>query len=271
MIVGIIGLGIVGKAIYKDLLNKNINLKIYDKYKNKGIGSIEDTLVCDIIFLCLPTPYEYSKTTYNKDSIYDVCNYYSLHNFKGLLVLKSTVEPEITENLSNKYNINIIHNPEFLTASSAYNDVKNQNHIVIGITKKVKIELKNKLIKFYNTYYPNATISILSSTESELMKLGVNTFYSVKIQYFNELYSLSQKLNISFNKVKDAMLKNNWINPMHTLVPGTDGELSYGGMCFPKDTNALNQFMIKKNSDNLILNSTIEERNKMRIDNINII
>ena len=58
---------------------------------------------------------------------------------------------------------------------------------------------------------------------------------------------------------------------MHTLVPGTDGELSYGGMCFPKDTNALNQFMIKKNSDNLILNSTIEERNKMRIDNINII
>ena len=45
-----------------------------------------------------------------------------------------------------------------------------------------------------------------------------------------------------------------------------------GGLgCFPKDTNALNQFMIKKNSDNLILNSTIEERNKMRIDNINII
>ncbi len=37
----------------------------------------------------------------------------------------------------------------------------------------------------------------------------------------------------------DLMLKNNWINPMHTKVPGNDGQLSYGGKCFPKDTKAL--------------------------------
>ena len=62
------------------------------------------------------------------------------------------------------------------------------------------------------------------------------------------------------------MLKNNWINPMHTQVPGTDGQLSYGGMCFPKDTNALNQYMKRKNSPNAVLNATIEERNILRTD-----
>jgi len=66
------------------------------------------------------------------------------------------------------------------------------------------------------------------------------------------------------------MLKNNWINPMHTDVPGSDGMLSYGGMCFPKDTNALLEFMKENNSSHDILNACIQERNKMRTDHINI-
>ena len=41
------------------------------------------------------------------------------------------------------------------------------------------------------------------------------------------------------------MLTNNWINPSHTNIPGPDGLISYGGMCFPKDTNALNEYMKK--------------------------
>ena len=35
------------------------------------------------------------------------------------------------------------------------------------------------------------------------------------------------------------MLKNGWINHMHTEVPGQDGKLGFGGACFPKDTAAL--------------------------------
>ena len=63
------------------------------------------------------------------------------------------------------------------------------------------------------------------------------------------------------------MLKNDWINPMHTVVPGTDGKLSYGGYCFPKDTNALLEFMKKNNSPSEVLEATISERNKMREEN----
>ena len=66
------------------------------------------------------------------------------------------------------------------------------------------------------------------------------------------------------------MLKNKWINPMHTNVPGPDGKLSYGGYCFPKDTNALLEFMKKKNTPCHVLASVITERNIMRDDNVNI-
>ena len=64
------------------------------------------------------------------------------------------------------------------------------------------------------------------------------------------------------------MIKNGWINKMHTQVPGPDGKLSYGGVCFPKDTNALLNLMKSKNVPCNVLNSTIIERNSMRNDNL---
>ena len=67
------------------------------------------------------------------------------------------------------------------------------------------------------------------------------------------------------------MLKNGWINPMHTNVPGPDGKLSYGGYCFPKDTNALLNDMKNKGTPYKVLEATIEERNTMRKDDINVI
>ena len=55
------------------------------------------------------------------------------------------------------------------------------------------------------------------------------------------------KLKTNYNNVKKLMLSNGWINPMHTQVPGQDGQLSFGGKCFPKDIKALNE-LLKKNS-----------------------
>ena len=77
-------------------------------------------------------------------------------------------------------------------------------------------------------------------------------------------------MGCNYDNVKDLMLKNKWINPMHTNVPGPDGKLSYGGYCFPKDTNALLQHMKKMKTPCQVLESTIQERNQMRNDNCNI-
>ena len=77
-------------------------------------------------------------------------------------------------------------------------------------------------------------------------------------------------MGCDYDVVKDLMLKNKWINPMHTNVPGTDGKLSYGGYWFPKDTNALLEHMKREGTFHGVLEATIEERNKMRSDHVNI-
>jgi UDPglucose 6-dehydrogenase len=260
--IGVIGVGMVGGAIIKSLKCKNIKFSCYDKYKN--IGNLEKCLETKILFLCLPTLFDEKSKSYNKNSILETVKYLQENNYKGLIVLKSTVEPGTSQKLSDKFkNLKIFHNPEFLTARTAFEDFENQNHVVLGKTSRIGNDEIQPLYDFFkNNYCDN--ISVVSSGESEMMKITSNSFYSVKIQFFTEIYLLCQKLNISYENVKDLILKNGWVNKMHTQVPGHDGKVSYGGECFPKDSNALLSFMKDNIEYYSILDSTVNERNKLR-------
>ena len=268
--IGIIGLGFVGSAMMQSFTLNGCHIHAaYDKYKNGGVGTLESLLECDIIFSALPTIYKESIEQYDKQPLEETLQFLKNNKFKGIFVCKSTVEPGTSNDLAEKYGIKIIHNPEFLTARTAFEDFHNQMHIVLGATSLVKPEDMDIVANFYKSYYDNAEISISTSEESESMKIFCNCFYAVKIQFFNELYATCKKNGSDYNKVREMMLKNNWINSMHTSVPGPDGKMSYGGLCFPKDTNALNHYMRRNGIPNKVLNATIEERNEMREDKDN--
>jgi len=264
MRIGISGLGFVGNAM-KESFSKiyDVDLIVYDKFKNGGIGKFSDLLDTDILFLSLPTLFNGNE--YDKGPIYETLSELWQCNYKGLIVIKSTVEPGTCEQLAGIYELNIIHNPEFLTARSAIYDFHNQKHIVLGKTSSCNNDIFEKLINFYSNNY-NAEISICSSDESESMKLFLNSFYATKVQFFTEIYLMCDSLGMNYNRVKELMLKNGWINDQHTNIPGPDGNVSYGGMCFPKDTKALLSFMRKNNLNSNVLAAVVDERDKMRND-----
>lgn len=264
MKVGIAGIGVVGGATLKSFTEKGILVEPYDKFKN--IGAFEKLLETDMVFLILPTLYNYDLMEYDKSALEEVCSDLAKNNYSGLVIIKSTVEPTTSQYFADKYNISVAHNPEFLTAKTAYEDFHNQSHVIIGSTTTANKKQIDDITDFYKKYYSSAYITHCTSTESESIKIFCNCFYSVKIQFFNEMYLLCQKLNINYDNVVKAMLQNGWINPMHTQVPGPDGKLSYGGMCFPKDTNALLSFMKSMDSPHLVLEATVKEHNLMRHD-----
>ena len=271
MKISVIGLGFVGSAMFESFKQKGVTqLNGYDKFKK--IGSPESCLDSDLIFLALPTPYQESKSEYDKSAIVETLTFLAANNFNGLVILKSTVEPETTLNLSKEFpSLSIMHNPEFLTERTALEDFNNQSHVVLGLGVNCKSEHLQKAVVFYSTFYPDAKISVCNSNESESMKIFANSFYSVKVQFFNEIYLLCKEMGCNYETVKSLMLENNWINPKHTQVPGPDGLLSYGGSCFPKDTNALLKYMKKYGTPSKVLEATALERNEMRPDKTNII
>lgn len=267
MLVGIAGAGFVGGAMSESFHQKQIEHIVYDKYKN--IGSVSDLLETELIFLCLPTKFR-EEAGYDKSAIYEVCDQLEDLNYSGTVVLKSTVEPGSTRTIAEKYSFEILHNPEFLTARTAFQDFHSQTHCVIG-GQNLKSQGVKTLFSFYRDHYPQARVSISTSDESEAMKIFCNNFYAMKVMIFNEFYDVCQKSDISFTSVVDLMLRNNWINPMHTKVPGPDGRLAYGGACFTKDTNALLEHAKRTGSMHKVLEATIKERNMLRDDDVNIL
>jgi len=271
MLVSVMGLGFVGGSMKKSFEIKGVNVIGYDKYKDEYKDNFVACLESDIAFLALPTVFDEEKSEYDKSCIREVCGDLMDNNYKGIVVIKSTVEPTTTLKLSMEFpDLKFVHNPEFLTAATAFEDFHNQSHIVLGKGPNATMEDIEKLAMFYHELYPDAEMSFSSCTESESMKIFVNCFYSVKVQFFNELYLLCQVMECDYDVVKNLMLKNKWINPMHTDVPGPDGKLSYGGYCFPKDTNALLNHMKRVGTHHKVLEATVDERNIMRDDNVNV-
>jgi UDPglucose 6-dehydrogenase len=262
LVIGVIGVGFVGNAVFQAFEKRNLSTVVYDKYKQ--LGSIEDATNADIAFLCLPTPYNGDNYGYDIGCIKETLTYLSKVKYTGTVVIKSTVLPGTCKSLSEEYSLTIVHNPEFLSARTAVEDFENQSHIVLGFTESCDEFHKNRIQSFYSSQFPNAEISVVGSGESEAMKIFCNSFYATKVQVFNEFYLLSQKLGLDFEQVRQLMLKNNWIMPIHTKVPGTDGQLSFGGLCLPKDTMTVLSMMKKQNSEHRVIEAVVKERNIMR-------
>ena len=267
-IIGIAGIGVLGMAIsnvfegFNDNENKLTIVK-YDKYKK--IGEIEELLQTDVLFLCLPTELDVNTGTYNMTEIEGMCEYLDANKYRGIVVLKSTVLPYTTENLSYAYSrLLLVHNPEFLSERTAEQDFKNQKHIVLGVLDTTPQYTSECLIKLFKKYFPNAELSVCMSYESESMKIFCNTFYAVKVHFMTELKLLCDSMNMNYSKIKELMIKNGWINPMHTESPGHDGILSYGGRCLPKDSTALLKLMQKYKSPHKVLDATVRENAEVR-------
>ncbi len=264
MKIGICGYGFVGNAIGTFFTEKGYSVTIYDKYKE--INSFEILLETDILFICLPTNYDTRIESYNMTEINITLDRLNNYKYAGIILIKSTLLPNYCHNMNNMYpNLSIVANPEFLSAKTALDDFRNQKHIVLGYTRYSSDTIR-QLEKMYREVLGAVVITVVDANEAALIKLGCNSFYATKIQYFTELYMLCNRLGVSYENVKNGMLENGWINKNHTEVPGSDGNVSFGGMCFPKDIKALSSYMEEMESINGVLKGVIEEREKIRKD-----
>ena len=99
-----------------------------------------------------------------------------------------------------------------------------------------------------------------------MIKYLKNVFLSVKVGFFNELESICTELDIDYENVRCIATQDKRIGSGHTKVPGHDGRRGFGGTCFPKDTNALCQYMKNQNTPHQVIQNVISERNNMRDD-----
>jgi len=231
--VGVIGNGFVGES-QAYTFSPVADVKIFDVDPVKATHDLLEVLSQDFIFVCLPTP---MKENGEQDISY-IENFFSnigLYNTDAIFILKSTVLPGTTKQLTDKFNFNIVFSPEFLTEKTAKLDMLTQSRIIFGGDR----ELCLKVLELFMARFGKKHYIITDSTTAEFTKYMANTFLAVKVSVVNEFYRMANELGVEWNDALEGFVSDPRIGNSHTQVPGHDGKLGFGGTCFPKDINAL--------------------------------
>ena len=250
---GICGVGMVGGALRKYFENKGIKPFLYDKGKN--LGSLEEVNQVEIIFICVPTPFNKDKG-FDLSFVEEACS-----NIEGekIVVIKSTVLPGTTEKLQKKYpQHKFLFNPEFLTELTADQDMNYPDRQIVGYTKQ-SYNVAGDIMQIL----PLAPFEkILPATEAELVKYFGNTWFSTKVVFANEFYDLCEKLGTDYNRIMEAAAADKRIGRSHLEVVHKNYR-GYGGKCLPKDIRALIQFANHLGIDLNLLKMVEEINNKL--------
>ena len=257
--IGIIGQGFVGNAIYQKFKNY-YKINTYDLDSSRCNSNEQETLNNEIVFICLPTPMNRDGSC-NTSIVEGVVRRCFEFGTTKTVVIKSTVSPGTTRRLNEKFEgLHVVFNPEFLTERNAVEDYNNQKRIILGGPRPATTNLK----RIFSKVFPNADIIKTDSTHAEMVKYLTNTFLSVKVSFANEIYQLCNLLEIDYDKVVEYATYDKRLGDSHWNVPGHDGDFGFGGHCFPKDLSAL-LFLTKEfNTINNVLNSTMETNNSVR-------
>jgi len=226
-----------------DLLNRGISPikdKLIEKYlKNKNLKIKASTNAKEVyrnasfVIICTPTDFIYKENTFNTASIEEIVSSLSKIDFKGLIIIKSTVPIGFTASLSKKYaNLKIAFFPEFLREGSALQDCLEPSRLICGSKEKVALKFLQVLKE---SCKPKKIQTLITpSSEAEAIKLFANSYLAMRVAFFNELdsFAISKSLNaeeIIRGISLDQRIGNHYNNP----------SFGYGGYCLPKDTKQL--------------------------------
>ena len=234
--IGFIGQGFIGKNYADDFEERGYDIVRYDNHefiKNKW-----NIAKCDFVFIAVPTP-----STPKGFDISIVDGVLDLIGTGKVAIIKSTIKIGETRKLQAKHpDIIVVHSPEFLTEVNATQDAKFPNRNIVGVND-VGSEILYKKAQEIIEILPKAQYNLITNYETaEMIKYGGNNWFYFKIVYMNMLFNLSEKFNVDFDIVKQAMANDPRIGFTHldTIHKGGRGA---GGHCFIKDFRCFREML----------------------------
>lgn len=198
----------------------------------------------------------------DQSSLQETCQWLSENKYANPVVVKSTVLPGTCDQLRKDFNLKIVHNPEFLTAKSPYEDFMAQPAVLLSGA----VQDREAVADVYYALLPQADVVYATSyATTEIAKYTHNLFLATKVGFLNEIHRVCDKMGVSFDGVITAAKSQGKIGENHTKVPGPDG-LGFAGACFPKDIQALISWSKDVGIDLAQIEATNEANLKIRPD-----
>jgi UDPglucose 6-dehydrogenase len=246
------------------------------KHKLTATDDFEYALLnSDISFFIVPTPSKKDGSFSNehlKSSLVKMAKSLHKKNDKHLFVITSTVSPGTTEkrlvplveNISGKTvnkDFYFCYNPEFIALGSVIKDFLNPDLVLIG---ESHAKAGNILENIYNNVCESQPyIARMSIISSEITKISLNSYITMKISFANTLASICNRIpGADVDSITRALGADKRVSPHYIK-----GGLSYGGPCFPRDNRAFSSFA-SRHSVNAHMAKATDKANKYHIDDL---
>ena len=264
MKLGIVGNGFVGSAVANGF-DRDVEQFVVDpKFNDNTIDNLVNDFDPPLLFVCVPTPKQDTHMDVDVSCVREVLTDLTKHNYKGIVVIKSTITPDHLTKMKSDFKLKLVYNPEFLTEANAHHDFLNPNMQVLGGKWKdceavEKAYIRHSSVKIVPTF----KVDLITAS---LIKYTINSWLATKVTFFNELNDLFTKsgTKVPWENFIDMLTRDDRIGDTHMQVPGTDGNPGFGGHCFPKDTEALVYYAKLKKADLGILKTAIDKNKKLR-------
>jgi UDPglucose 6-dehydrogenase len=255
--IGIIGLGFVGGAI-NDAMGRRSTTVIMDPAKGLN-ATYQEIKKCSGIFICVPSPQDDDGTCDTSILESVLAN---LTDYTGVIISKCTAPPDVYARLNAKYPT-LVHAPEFLTAARASIDYADGRFAFIGGSVGAYQREAERIIRMGQRHLESVYHCTIA--EAALAKYAINSFMATKVVFMNELYNVAQAAGIDYDNIAHMIKADSRIGNSHMQVPGPDGQLGFGGACFPKDTSALLKYAEGIGENMNVLDAAVKKNTLLRL------
>ncbi len=233
MKLGIVGYGVVGKALAKvfRIDSGNPDLVIYDKFL-KGMNTPARRAAiqkCDLVFVAVPTPPR-ADGSCDTSAVEEVASWIS-----PVMCVKSTVPPGTVDGLAKRTRKTICFSPEYVgeTLWHPLKGIESHGFIIVG-GPRAGCDL---VIRAYQQFLgPLPRYIITTAKTAELCKYMENAFLATNVSFVNQFYDLAQGFGVDYDELRELWLADERVGRSHTIVTQERG---YRGRCLPKDMGAI--------------------------------
>jgi nucleotide sugar dehydrogenase len=232
--IAIVGLGVVGKSVYKSIEKSTDEIIVVDP--GKGYLGPKDfpSHNVDMIFICVPTPTKGSRQ--DLSIITKIVYQLMTAAYDGLVVIKSTILPSYAGYLQ-KAPMRIIHSPEFLDQSRPY---ETQHKHIVGMNEMAVPQCAEYEALFANPEILSDQFFFTDLKTAAMIKYVHNVHGALKVAFFNEIFDICGFEKVDYREMINGLTwHNDHVGKTYTSI-GLDGKRGFGGFCFPKDILAMN-------------------------------
>lgn len=264
----IVGMGIVGKNIYDELIRLNpdyidINtgseIHLQDGLPRKMAfqQSIEHLKVngikYDLAIICVPTPLKDNKKDLNMSYVFDAINEVDA----DIYLIKSTIGVDDYYSIKYSTKNRVVFSPEYY-GNTQHNKNFEFNYTILGGDKEDCIQVQQILQKVYDARH---TFRLVSPEVAIATKFMENSYLANIVSFCNQFYELCNKLGIDYEDVRECFILDPRVNPSHTFVYREHPY--YESICLDKDVPTIaNQYELELLQDMIKFNEKQKDKYK---------